>query len=111
MSGQCDGVFGPEKQCVPKSTRLTLAEMRRDRIHVGGQNPAATKRAIDEAIYEANISNVSSVHRDFDDYGFAYDLALLDAKLDEKAVNDIINRAASLTGDAAAIRSVRQAPA
>ena len=70
-----------------------------------------TKRAIDEAIYEANISNVSSVHRDFDDYGFAYDLALLDAELDEAAVADIINRAASLTGDAAAIRSVRQTPA
>ena len=67
-----------------------------------------TKRAIGEAIYDANCSNLASVHTDFDAYGFAYDLALLDAPLSEEAIKDITARAERLTGDPKAIRSVRQ---
>ena len=66
-----------------------------------------TKRAIDEAIYEAGASNLSSVHTDFNEYGFAYDLAKLDRPLDPKDIDVIVKRARELTGDEKAIRSVR----
>ena len=66
-----------------------------------------TKRAIDEAIYEAGASNLSSVHTDFNDYGFAYDLAKLDRPLTPKDIGVIVKRARELTGDDQAIRSVR----
>ena len=66
-----------------------------------------TKRAIDEAIYEAGASNLSSVHTDFNEYGFAYDLAKLDRPLNPKDIDVIVKRARELTGDEKAIRSVR----
>ena len=67
-----------------------------------------TKRAIDEAIYEAGISNLSSVHSDFHEYGFAYEIALLDNILTEQGVADIVQRAENLTGEKNVIRSIRQ---
>ena len=67
-----------------------------------------TKRAIDEAIYEAGVSNLSSVHKDFNDHGFAYDLALLDSPLSAEQIESIIIRSGQLTGDENTIRSVRQ---
>ena len=67
-----------------------------------------TKRAIDEAIYEAGVSNLSSVHTDFNEFGFAYDLALIDATLSEEQVNALIQRADELTGAQKSIRSIRQ---
>jgi D-3-phosphoglycerate dehydrogenase / 2-oxoglutarate reductase len=67
-----------------------------------------TKRAIDEAIYEAGASNMSSVHKDFKELGFAYDLALLDGPLSQEQIEYIIIRAEELTGVENTIRSVRQ---
>ena len=67
-----------------------------------------TKRAIDEAIYQANVSNLSSVHKDFNEFGFAYDLALLDGHLDEDEIKLLIRRAEELTGREKVIFSVRQ---
>ena len=67
-----------------------------------------TKRAIDEAIYQANVSNLSSVHKDFNELGFAYDLALLDGHLDEDEIALLIRRAEELTGEEKVIFSVRQ---
>ena len=67
-----------------------------------------TKRAIDEAIYEAGISNMSSVHSDFHEYGFAYEIALLDGVLTEQGILDIVTRAENLTGQKDVIRSIRQ---
>ncbi len=67
-----------------------------------------TKRAIDEAIYEAGVSNLSSVHTDFDEYGFAYDLALIDQPLSSEQLQVIIQRAGELTEQEDAIRSIRQ---
>ena len=67
-----------------------------------------TKRAIDEAIYQAGVSNLSSVHKDFNELGFAYDLALLDGHLDEKEIALLIRRAEELTGEEKVIFSVRQ---
>ena len=70
-----------------------------------------TKRAIDEAIYEAGVSNLSSVHTDFDEYGLAYDLALIDAPLSEAQIEGLIKRAEALTGVEGSMRSVRQVEA
>ena len=67
-----------------------------------------TKRALDEAIYEAGISNLSSIHSDFHDYGFAYEIALLDGILSEQDIGNISLRAEDLTGQKDVIRSIRQ---
>ena len=67
-----------------------------------------TKRAIDEAIYEAGVSNIASAHVDFDEYGVAYDLALIDGPLSAEQVQDLIGRAGRLTGREGAIRAIRQ---
>ena len=61
----------------------------------------------DEAIYEAGASNLSSMHTDFNEFGFAYDLAKLDRPLNPKDIDVIVKRARELTGDDEAIRSVR----
>ena len=67
-----------------------------------------TKSAIDEAIYEAGVSNLSSVHTDFDEYRMAYDLALIDRPLSPEQLQMLIQRAEDLTQQDNAIRSVRQ---
>lgn len=67
-----------------------------------------TKRAIDEAIYQAGASNLSSVHRDFSHLGVAYDLALMDHALEPRELEGLVSAAAESTGDANAIRSIRQ---
>jgi len=67
-----------------------------------------TKRAIDETIYDAGASNLSSAHRDFDDLGVAYDLAALDRALTDTQLEDLVAAATRITGDANAIRSIRQ---
>ena len=67
-----------------------------------------TKRAIDEAIYQAGASNLASVHKDFVKLGVAYDLALIDHALDQKQLESLVLAAAQSTGDSSAIRSIRQ---
>ena len=67
-----------------------------------------TKKAIDEVIFQAGLSNLSSMHKDFDELGFAYDLALLDGVLSEEDIQSLVANAAELTGQQDAIRSVRQ---
>jgi D-3-phosphoglycerate dehydrogenase len=67
-----------------------------------------TKRAIDEAIYQAGASNLASVHKDFVKLGVAYDLALIDHALDQKQLESLVLAAAQSTGDFSAIRSIRQ---
>lgn len=67
-----------------------------------------TKRAIDEVIYDAGVSNLSSSHRDFDRWGFAYDLARLDRPLTLTQLKSIEARAEKITGQRNAIRSIRQ---
>lgn len=66
-----------------------------------------TKKAIDEAIYDAGLSNLSSVHRDFADYGIAYDVNLVDGELTDAQIQQLIERTAHTTGDPTSIRSVR----
>jgi len=66
-----------------------------------------TKHAIDEAIYDAGVSNLSSAHRDFPQYGVAYDVSAIDNDLTNEQVEGLIRRAVEYTGDETAIRSLR----
>ena len=67
-----------------------------------------TKRAVDDAIYRSGASNLSSVHKDFEELGVAYDLSVIDRPLTEAEVYGLVTTAGEVTGDANAIRSVRQ---
>jgi D-3-phosphoglycerate dehydrogenase len=67
-----------------------------------------TKKAIDECIYDAGASNVVSAHRDFDDYGIAYEVIALDRKLPDEAIQEMIEKASEVSNSDFAIRAVRQ---
>lgn len=92
-------------------TRLNLSNRGRSgeaMLMVCHSTARGTKRAIDEAIYEAGVSNLSSVHTDFAEYEMAYDLALIDQPLSETQLEHLIKRAEELTSLTGAIRSIRQ---
>ncbi|WP_022835422.1 NAD(P)-dependent oxidoreductase [Salisaeta longa] len=67
-----------------------------------------TKKAIDDSIYEAGASNVQSNHWDFPAYGIAYDISAIDQPLAKDQLERLIERAADLSDDPSAIRSLRQ---
>ncbi|MBX2800446.1 MAG: hypothetical protein KTR31_22390 [Myxococcales bacterium] len=66
-----------------------------------------TKKAVDDAIYEAGASNLGSMHRDFP-VGIAYDLSVIDRPLKTEELDHLVQRAADLANDPRAIRSIRQ---
>lgn len=66
-----------------------------------------TKKAVDDAIYEAEGNNLGSAHRDLPN-GVAYDLSVIDRPLSDAALEQLVERAAQLSGDPQAIRSIRQ---
>jgi D-3-phosphoglycerate dehydrogenase len=102
--------YGSLRDCVFES---------RARIDLGDQVQGATflavvhgvsrgtKKAVDDAIYEADASNLGSTHRDFAN-GVAYDLSVIDRPLNADALQRLVQRAAELSGDPEAIRSIRQ---
>jgi len=99
-----DMVFGPK-------VKLGLVEDGAEGkvlLCVAHSTDRGTKRAIDEVIYQAGASNLSSVHKDFEDLGVAYDLAAIDRPLSEEEIRTLVDSAAEVTGNAQAIRSVRQ---
>lgn len=67
-----------------------------------------SRKALQDAVFEAGASNLSTVHQDFEDFGMAYDLLAIDRALTTAQVESIAAHAAELTGDAGSIRSVRQ---
>jgi len=67
-----------------------------------------SRKAVQDAIFEAGASNLSTVHQDFEEYGLAYDLAAIDRPLTDAELGRMGELAGRLTGDPAAIRSVRQ---
>ncbi len=69
-----------------------------------------TKKAVDDAIYEAGLNNLESSHRDFPDYGFAYDVNAIDRPMNREQLRKLVATATELTGDSHAIRAVRQIP-
>ena len=66
-----------------------------------------TKKAIDETIYDAGLSNLSSVHKDFAPWGIAYDVNVIDGGLSQEQIQGLIDRTVQNTGDPTSIRSVR----
>jgi D-3-phosphoglycerate dehydrogenase len=66
-----------------------------------------TKKAVDDAIFEAEASNLGSMHRDFP-IGVAYDLSVLDRPLQRAELERLVVRASALAKDPQAIRSIRQ---
>ncbi|MDP2315326.1 MAG: NAD(P)-dependent oxidoreductase [Pseudomonadota bacterium] len=67
-----------------------------------------SRKALQDAIFEAGASNLSTVHQDFEDYGMAFDLSAIDRPLDEDQLRYVLSHAADLTGEAGSIRSIRQ---
>ncbi|MCC6619657.1 MAG: 3-phosphoglycerate dehydrogenase [Deltaproteobacteria bacterium] len=66
-----------------------------------------TKKAVDDAIYEAGASNVRSAHVDFPEYGIAYDVSVLDRALTTTQTDALVHMAQRITGQANAIRWLR----
>lgn len=102
--------WGSLRDCVyePRAT-LSVADEARGHavLAVVHSVSRGTKKAVDDAIFEAEASNLGSAHRDFDN-GIAYDLAVLDRPLRREELERLVDRAADLARDARAIRAVRQ---
>jgi D-3-phosphoglycerate dehydrogenase len=97
-----DCVFGPGIQ-------LSVADEARGRavLCVVHSTSRGTKKAVDDAIFEAEASNLGSTHRDFD-VGVAYEIAVMDRPLTSSELDRLVERAATLAKDPAAIRAIRQ---
>lgn len=102
--------YGALRDCVfsPRA-KLNLGETVRGRavLAVVHSTARGTKKAVDDAIYEAEASNLGSTHRDFD-IGVAYDVSVLDRPLERAELRRLIERAAEISGDPDAIRAIRQ---
>lgn len=85
-------------ELVPGSTLLAVVHSTR----------RGSRKALQDAIFEAGASNLSTVHQDFEDYGMAYDLMAIDRPLGEAQLRRIVEMSASLTGEAGTVKSVRQ---
>ncbi len=66
-----------------------------------------TRKAVQDAVYEAEASMLASIQQDFP-MGIAYELSVLDRPLSLPAIERIVERAQELTGDANAVRAIRQ---
>ena len=66
------------------------------------------RKAIQDAIFDAGASNLSTAHMDLDDFGVAIDLLALDRPLSESELYTIRERAEALTGTPGVVRSLRQ---
>ena len=66
------------------------------------------RKAIQDAIFDAGVSNLSTAHMDLDDLGVAIDLLALDRPLSDAELQTIDVRASELTRTPGVVRSVRQ---
>ena len=76
-------------------------------VHV---DKRGTKKAVDDAIYQAGANNLRSAHIDFPNVGIAYDLSALDRPLTDQQCAELVTQANSITGSDRAIRWLRQIP-
>ena len=67
-----------------------------------------TKKAIDDTIFEAGANNIQSSHRDFRQFGIAYDVSAIDKPLTPEQLDMLNQRASEISGDSTAIRTIRQ---
>lgn len=102
--------FGTMRDCVfaPRA-KVDVSDRARGRVVLAVVHSVSrgTKKAIDDAVYEAEASNLGSMHLDFE-VGIAYDVSVLDRPLDRAQLERIVHRAHELSGDPDAVRSIRQ---
>lgn len=102
--------YGHVRNCV-YSPKYPIGVQGRDQqkhtLTIIHSDARGTKKAIDEAIYEAGCSNLSSAHKDFGKLGIAYDVNVLDKPLGDDQIEALIAHVTKVTGDAEAIRSIR----
>ncbi|MCP4806485.1 MAG: 3-phosphoglycerate dehydrogenase [Proteobacteria bacterium] len=99
-----DCVFSPR-------TKIDVADGHRDGravLVVVHATTRGTKKALDDAIYEAGSDNLRSTHRDFSRWDVAVDVSLLDRPLSDAGLKRILERTRELTGEQDAVRLVRQ---
>jgi len=96
-----DEVFGPGDAISVESENPNCV------LTVVHSDARGTKKAVDDLIYEAGLSNIGSSHRDFPRYGFAYDVNAIDEPLTEAQLETLVETARSLSGDQSAIRAIR----
>lgn len=104
--------YGIVRNCVfrPRATIDFEVHEGQHVLSVIHSDKRGTKKAVDDAIYEAGANNVGSAHVDFPEYGIAYDVSVLNQPLNDDQVRGLVERAGALTGEAEAIRSVRSFP-
>lgn len=97
-----DSVYSPRM-------KMTVRDSARGRtvLAVAHSISRGTKKAVDDAIYEAGCNNFGSQHRDFA-AGVAYDLSVIDRPLSEAELRQFVERATDLAQDDNAIRAIRQ---
>ena len=66
------------------------------------------RKAIQDAIFDAGASNLSTAHIDLDDFGIAIDLLALDRPLSDAEIQTIDARASELTRTPGIIKRIRQ---
>ena len=66
------------------------------------------RKAIQDAIFDAGVSNLSTAHIDIDELGIAIDLLALDRPLNDDELRAIDTRAGELTGVPGVVTRVRQ---
>ncbi len=102
---------GALRDCVYRP-RLVLGlgdlEHARVVLAIAHSTARGTRKAIQDAIFEAGASADATAHQDFDELGMAYDLTALDRPLTAEQLQRMVEAAQRLTGDVAAIRSIRQ---
>ncbi len=104
---------GVVRDCVfsPRTTISMAEELPgRSLLLVVHATTRGTKKALDDAIFEAEADNLRSQHRDFPRWGIALDVNLLDRPLRPEQLQRIVDHTAELTGDPHAVRLVRQIP-
>ncbi|MCB9758834.1 MAG: 3-phosphoglycerate dehydrogenase [Alphaproteobacteria bacterium] len=100
------------RECVfSPRTRISMVDGHHDGravLMVAHSTERGTKKALDDAIYEAEANNLRSQHRDFEQWGLAIDVSLLDRPLSEPQLRAIAEHTTAITGDPDAVRLVRQ---
>ena len=104
--------YGMIRNCVfrPRASIQFEVDYASSMLAVVHVDKRGTKKAVDDAIFNAGANNLRSAHIDFPDVGIAYDLSALDRELTPAQTAALADEACELTGDDTAIRWVRTIP-
>ena len=100
---------GALRDCVymPKANISVSPAISKHVLAVVHADTRGTKKAVDDALYRAGVSNLQSAHVDFPRFGIAYDLSAIDQPLNTEQLDSLVEDAIQLTGAQDAIRSIR----